>query len=164
VVEAEEDASQADIGSVSVANTMQRFNVQTFGGKTVVSDLSSMAQEHAQQCLLTRCITRKVFPYKKFITLDSELDFGGTLQKRICYKLNVRHDPEGYWERNRESVRVKLMKKRNNTTESIRKKMEGEQIIVQLVQTTNKANTCLDTKCPKNSFIQETRITANGPY
>jgi hypothetical protein len=46
-----------------------------------------------------------------FITLDRELDIGGKLQKRICYKINVRHDPVGYWESNRELVRVKLMKK-----------------------------------------------------
>ncbi len=44
----------------------------------------------------------------------------------ICYKLNVKHDPKGYWGSNREQVRVKLAKKRNNVTEAIRKKMEGK--------------------------------------
>jgi hypothetical protein len=92
----------------------------------VVSDITSLAEEQARSCLLTRCITRDVFPYYKFILLDSELDYGGRLQKRICSKLSVTQDPSGYWEMNREMVRTKLTRKRNNVTEAIRKKMTGE--------------------------------------
>jgi hypothetical protein len=60
--------------------------------------------------------------------LDSELDYGGRLQKIICYELNVLHDPEGYWESNREQIRVKLTKK-NNVTKAIRRKMEGMYLV-----------------------------------
>jgi hypothetical protein len=66
------------------------------------------------------------FPYQKFILLDSELDFGGQLQQRICNKLNVKDDPKGYWKSNRELVWVKLAKKRNNVIEAICKTMEGK--------------------------------------
>jgi hypothetical protein len=94
-------------------------------GQTVVSDITSLAEEQARSCLLTRCITKDVFPYYKFILLDSELDYGGRLQQRICSKLSVSQDPSGYWEVNREKVRTKLTRKRNNVTEAIRKKMTG---------------------------------------
>jgi hypothetical protein len=94
----------------------------------VVSDITSLAEEQARSCLLTRCITRDVFPYYKFILLDSELNYGGRLQKRICSKLSVSQDPSGYWEMNREKVRTKLTRKRNNVTEAIRKKMTGTYI------------------------------------
>ena len=72
------------------------------------------------------CITREVFPFYKFVLLDSELDYGGRLQKRICSKLSVTHDDRGYWEMNREKVRTKLTRKRNNVMEAVRKKMTGK--------------------------------------
>jgi hypothetical protein len=104
----------------------KRFDVATNSrGQTVVSDITSLAEEQARSCLLTRCITKDVFPYYKFILLDSELDYGGRLQKRICEKLSVTHDRASYWEMNREKVRMKLTRKRNNVTEAIRKKMTG---------------------------------------
>jgi hypothetical protein len=104
----------------------KRFDVATNSrGQTVVSDVTSLAEEQARSCLLTRCITKDVFPYYKFILLDSELDYGGRLQKRICGKLSVTHDRASYWEMNREKVRMKLTRKRNNVTEAIRKKMTG---------------------------------------
>jgi hypothetical protein len=59
-----------------VTNTLPRFEVHAVKGKTVVSNIPSLAQEHAKQCLLTWCITHNVFPYNCFITVDSELDFG----------------------------------------------------------------------------------------
>jgi hypothetical protein len=105
-------------------NVAQRFEVTTVQGQTIMSEVSSLAVEQGNNCLLTRCITKRIFPFQKFILLDSELDLGGRLQKRVCHKLNVRHDIQGYWESNRELVRVKLTKKRNNVTESIRRKME----------------------------------------
>ena len=114
-------------GSVpSTQYTASRFEVQTVQGQTVVSEVSSLAAEQGNICLLTRCITRNIFPFQKSILLDIELEFGGCLQKRVCHKLNVKHDLQGYWDSNRERVRVKLTKKRNNVTELIRKKMESK--------------------------------------
>ena len=100
-----------------------RFGLGTnVRGQTVVSEITSLAEEQARSCLLTQCITKEVFLYYKFILLDSELDYGGRLQKRVCAKLCVTHDQAGYWEMNREKVRTKLTRKRNNVTEAIRKK------------------------------------------
>jgi hypothetical protein len=114
-------------GGSSTAGVPARFALgSTAKGQTVVSDITSLAEEQARAYLLTQCITREVFPYYKFILLDGELDYGGRLQKRICGKLNVTHDPRGYWENNREKVRTKLTRKRNNVTEAIRKKMTGK--------------------------------------
>ena len=110
----------------TVGGVPGRFEVRRQNGQTIISDISSMAAEQANGCLLTRCITKEIFPFQKFIILDSELDFGARLQKRICYKLTVSYDTRGYWENNREKVRAKLTKKRNNVTEAIRKKMIGK--------------------------------------
>jgi hypothetical protein len=113
-------------GSITASAVPNRFDVGTNNrGQTVVSDITCLAEEQARSCLLTRCITKDVFPFYKFILLDSELDYGGKLQKRICSKLSVTHDRAGYWETNREKVRTKLTRKRNNVTEAIRKKMTG---------------------------------------
>jgi hypothetical protein len=81
---------------LATANASLRFEVNTVQGRTVVSEVSSLVEDQMKLYLLTRCITRHIFPYQKFILLDSELDFGGQLQQRICYKLNVKHDPKGY--------------------------------------------------------------------
>jgi hypothetical protein len=94
----------------------------------VVSEIASLEVEEGRSCLLSRCITKDVFPYYKFILLDSELDYGGRLQKRICSKLSIAQDRSSYWEKNREKVRTKLTKKRNNVTEAIQKKMTGTYI------------------------------------
>jgi hypothetical protein len=111
-----------------------RFDVSTNNrGQTVVSDITTLAEEQARSCLLTRCITKDIFPFYKFILLDSELDFGGKLQKRICSKLSVTQDQAGYWEMNQEKVRTKLTRKRNNVTEAIRKKMTGMYIKAKVV-------------------------------
>jgi hypothetical protein len=109
-IEEEEEQTTGGETSLSTSNASKRFEVNTVNGWTVVSDVSSLAVAQAILCLLTRCVTRHIFPYQKFILLDSELDYGGRLQKRICYKLNVLHDPEGYWESNREQIWVKLTK------------------------------------------------------
>jgi hypothetical protein len=91
--------------------------------QTVVSNITSLVEEQAKLCLLTCCITKEVFPYYKFILLNSDLDYGGHLQKRVCCKLSVTQDQAGYWEMNREKVCTKLTRKRNNVTEAIHKKM-----------------------------------------
>jgi hypothetical protein len=129
------DASEGSVatevvttGGSTAAGVPSRFVLgqKTVRGQTVVSDITSLAEEQARSCLLSQCITKEVFPYYKFVLLDSELDYGGRLQRRICGKLNVTHDPGGYWENNREKVRTKLTRKRNNVTEAIRKKMTGK--------------------------------------
>jgi anion-transporting ArsA/GET3 family ATPase len=94
VADTVDNESQEDIGSVSVTNTLQQFKVHTVKEKRVVSDMSSLAQEHAKQAMSTDMVHySQYFPYSKIIRLESKLDFGGKLQKRICYKLNIRHDP-----------------------------------------------------------------------
>ena len=118
--------NEATAGESITAGTAvpTRFGLGTnVRGQTVVSDITSLAEEQARSCLLTQCVTKEIFPYYKFILLDSELDYGGRLQKRVCTKLCVTHDQAGYWEMNREKVRTKLTRKRNNVTEAIRKKM-----------------------------------------
>jgi hypothetical protein len=95
--------------NTSTDGVPSRFQVGTNAqGWTVVSDITTLVEEQAKYCLLTRCITNEVFPYYKCVHLDSELDYGGMLQKRITYKLSMTHDPKGYWAINRERVRTKL--------------------------------------------------------
>ena len=81
------------------------------GRTTVVSDISPAMSDVAQATMLTECISKEVFPYKKFVTLEAELDYGMTLQKRICYKMNVLQEQDTWWSSRRELVRKKLAKK-----------------------------------------------------
>jgi hypothetical protein len=96
------------------------------GRRTVVSDISPAMSDVAQATMLTECISKEVFPYKKFVTLEAELDYGMTLQKRICYKMNVLQEQDTWWSSRRELVRKKLAKKRNNVQEALRKKIVGK--------------------------------------
>ena len=119
-----------EVASGTAGRVPTRFEVgRNARGQTVVSDITSLAEEQVKLCLLTRCITKEVFLYYKFILLDSELDYGNCLQLRICKKLSMSHDQEGYWEMNREKVQKKLTRKRNNVTEAVRKKMTGKWVI-----------------------------------
>jgi hypothetical protein len=133
--------------SITTGGVPKRFELGTHDqGQTVVSDITSSAKEQARLCLLTQCITREVFPYYKFILLDSELNFGGRLQKRVCSKLvNAIHDRSGYWEMNRKRVCTKLTRKSNNVTEAVHKKMTGTSMVERyLCQNINRriTNTC----------------------
>jgi hypothetical protein len=119
----QQNEEPAPMGTVGVPG---RFEVRKLNGQTIVSNISSLAAEQVNGCLLTRCVTKEIFPFQKFLILDSELDFGARLQKQICYKLTVTYDVRGYWEHNQEKVRAKLTKKRNNVTKAIRKKMIGK--------------------------------------
>ena len=68
-------------------------------------------------------MTKDIFPFKKFVLMERELDFGGRLQKRVTYKLNVEQEKEEWWKDNRELIRKRLTKKCNNVQEAIRRKL-----------------------------------------
>ena len=72
---------------------------------------------------MTECVTKDIFPFKKFVLLERELDYGGRLQKRVTYKLNVEKEKEEWWKDNRELIRKRLTKKRNNVQEAIWQKL-----------------------------------------
>jgi len=97
--------------------------IQTGGGSIVVSDITSVVSDAVKRSILTECVTKEIFPFKKFILLEQELDFGGRLQKRVCYKLNVEQDQNTWWKENKELIRKRLTKKRNNVQEAIRRKL-----------------------------------------
>ena len=97
--------------------------IQTGGGSVVVSDITSVVSDAVKRSILTECVTKEIFPFKKFILLEQELDFGGRLQKRVCYKLNVEQDQNTWWKENKELIRKRLTKKRNNVQEAIRRKL-----------------------------------------
>ena len=94
-------------------------------GNEVLLDRDEMERERMQQIVLTRCVIDNVYPFKKFITKEEELEHGKTLQRRICYKLSVKNT-EAFWEKRKEQVRRKLGRKRNNVVENVKKKMIGE--------------------------------------
>ena len=96
--------------------------IQASNGVNMVSDMSSFLSQTAHLSLMTECVSKWVFPYKKFVILEQELEYGQTLQKRVCYKLNVLREQEEWWKENMEIVRKKLGKKRNNVQETIRRK------------------------------------------
>ena len=59
------------------------------GRTTVVSNISHVMSDVAHATMLTECVSKEVFPYKKFVILEAKLDYGITLQKIVCYKMNV---------------------------------------------------------------------------
>ena len=77
-----------------------------------------------KKSILTERVTEEILPFKKFIILEQELDFGGRLQKRVCYKLNVEQDQNTWWKENKELIRKRLTKKQNNVQEAIRRNTE----------------------------------------
>ena len=77
------------------------------------------------ESMLTQCVNEHVHPKQKFIILDEELAFGGNLQKCILNKLKVQGSAEAFWRNNKETIRKKLNRKRNNVQEVCRKKMTG---------------------------------------
>jgi hypothetical protein len=98
--------------------------IQTGEGESVVvSDITSDVSDAVQKSILTECVTKEIFPFKKFILLEQELNFGERLQKRVCYKLNVEQEQDVWWKENKELIRKRLTKKRNNVQEAIRRKL-----------------------------------------
>ena len=91
------------------------------GGSVVVSDITLVVSDAVKKSILTECVTKEIFPFKKFILLEQELDFGERLQKRVCYKLNVEQDQDAWWKEIKELIRKRLTKKRNNVQEAIRR-------------------------------------------
>lgn len=77
--------------------------------------------------LLSVCVSQHLFPNKKFITKENEIAYGSKVQKIVCNKLNIGKEEEAkYWEGAKETVRKKLVKKRNNVMEQIKKDMSGK--------------------------------------
>lgn len=96
------------------------------GGQLVVEDASGTVDSEMWDHMITKCVVNDIYPNKKFVTLDHELDFGGRLQKRVVHKMNIKTEHENFWTKNKESVRKKLARKRNNVQEICRKRMTGE--------------------------------------
>ena len=99
-----------------------RFVVQ---GNQVIDSSLINNQKEFERTQVTKYVNECVWPYKKFMTKDSELDWGGTMQKRMCHKLGVQNrEDKSLWERNKEWVRQALKRKRNNVMEAMRKNMK----------------------------------------
>ena len=104
-------------------SSQQRSQAVQLTGIAVI-DLDTKKKFESAQ--LTECITKQIYPHKKFIIHDDEMALGSKLQKRVCNKLNVTVNHELWWAENKEAVRKKLGRKRNNVQENTRKKMIGE--------------------------------------
>jgi hypothetical protein len=54
--------------------------------------------------LLTEYISNEVFPYKRFVILEANLDYRMTLQKIIYYKMNMLKEQDTWWSSHKELV------------------------------------------------------------
>ena len=88
----------------------------------------AMANKVAKEgCDITNIVNNHIWPYKKFIVKEEELDFGSTLQKRLYYKLNLPDKKDtAFWKRHKERVRKALNTRRNNAMQAIRDKMKSK--------------------------------------
>lgn len=98
---------------------------QGVGGFPVIVDRTPAVNPKVIESMLTQCVNEHVYPKQKFIILDEELAFGGKLQKCVLNKLKVQGSAEEFWRDNKETIRKKLNRKRNNVQEVCRKKMTG---------------------------------------
>ena len=101
-------------------------------GSSVVVDRFRNIEGDRLTALIGDAVTKGVFPHKKFIQHDSELDFGGKIQVAVCmYLLVEEENAKAYWtEERRELARKKLTKKRNNVSEQVKKTMIGKLNVV----------------------------------
>ena len=101
-----------------------RFQQLTDGAVVDEDALKQLDNEVRDLC---RMVYQHIFPYKKFILKEGELDWGGQLQKRVYYKMNIEDkNDQTYWNRHRERVRKMLNAKRNSVMFTIRVKMVGK--------------------------------------
>ena len=119
------DSGSSRNRSTNELQEMSRFSFSSDAGTVV--DALDHHREAVEKSMITDAVMKHVFPYKKFIILEKELDYGQNLQRRVCYKLNRKGDDhQKFWARVKEQVRKNLGRKRNNVMENIKKKMIGK--------------------------------------
>lgn len=76
-------------------------------------------------------VSTTIWKVKKFVTHDSDLEFGGMISKVVIRKMNITEKNMGgadgvrkWWSNHRKIVKDRLLRKRNNTGRKIREKME----------------------------------------
>jgi hypothetical protein len=95
-------------------------------GSVIVCDKSEMTQEAVYMAMISDAVSKKIFPYKKFVQWDEELEHGSKVQRAICRELNVtKKNSIEFWRKYKEKTRYKMTKKRNNVLEQLRRAMIG---------------------------------------
>ena len=98
--------------------------------KMEVVECTAEGKRKCESAQLTTFVVDHVWPFKKFIVLDAELEDQSVLMKRHCHKMNLTNmSAEKQWEmwsRVMERVRKKLNIKRNNVNEIVKKEMMSE--------------------------------------
>lgn len=116
------------VGPSSVSGSLRYSCTTSVDGSSVVVDSKRSQHYKTMTGLIGEAITSAVFPHKKFIQQDSQLDYGSKIQKAVCKYLNITDaNAEAYWtEERREVARKKLTKKRNNVSEQVKRTMIGK--------------------------------------
>ena len=92
-----------------------------------VTDRFEKSQKEAEKAGITKVIRESIWPKKKWVLLERELDWGSPLQKCVCKKQMVlQEDAQDYWETYREEVRRRLNRKRNNVQAAVCDRMAGK--------------------------------------
>lgn len=77
--------------------------------------------------MISNAVSSKIFPYKKFIQWDEELEHGSKVQRALCRELNVSNkNSQEFWRSYKEKTRYKMTRKRNNVLEQLRRAMIGK--------------------------------------
>lgn len=115
-------------GSINGAQGSNRFQPGSLSdGSVFVMDKGTGDRYKFQQSLMSVTVTNDVFPHKKFIQKEEEMEFGKKLQHAVVKGVGINKDNEKeFWSSVREQVRRTLTKKRNNVMEHIKKKMSCE--------------------------------------
>ena len=117
--------SSSDVVPASIQKQQEGRFVVGKDGK--ITDQYSGQFVSAEKSAITKCIQDSVWPKKKWIIKERELDWGSKLQKCVCSKQKIpESSAKSYWEDNKEEVRRRLIRKRNNVLYELKKKMISE--------------------------------------
>jgi len=92
-----------------------------------IVDLHQLDVEKLRKAQVTRFVTDHLWPLKKMVVLDKELDVDQDVAKFYFRKMNVGQEMQlQEWERVRKVVREKIKSKRNNVCDQIKSAMIGK--------------------------------------
>ena len=100
-----------------------RFELTNDGN---VVDHFSKQQRKYEHMQIIHCVNKNVWPKKKFVVFERELNFGTTLQKFVHQQLHKNVDDAAYWDYCKETVRAALRRKRNNVAIAIKAQMKSK--------------------------------------
>lgn len=84
-------------------------------------------RQRLEKKMIGDVVNKNIFEHVKFIVNDEEMAFGSSLQRTVCYLMNLddQMTQRAFWLKNKDDIRRKLRKKKNNVTNAVCIKLYG---------------------------------------